>query len=167
MADKPKIEVFSAGSAICQDAIETVKRDAGSCWEVIVHDIKDMQVVRRAKLLGIRFVPAVVVVGKLRPVPLTGGRYGHVETQTGQRPHMAPPIVTVLRRTETALQCGRFSLIIARRPAILWHQHETANLHGPGCHPPCRSRVGRLDVNLLVLGFCRRAAVPCASLWSI
>jgi glutaredoxin 3 len=73
MADKPKIEVFSAGSAICQDAIEAVKRDAGSSWEVIVHDIKDMQVVRRAKLLGIRFVPAVVIDGKLRSVPLTGG----------------------------------------------------------------------------------------------
>ena len=45
--------------------IEAVKREAGSSSEVIVHDMKNIQVARRAKELGIRFVPAVVIDGKL------------------------------------------------------------------------------------------------------
>jgi glutaredoxin len=65
MADKRKIEIFSAGCATCQEAIEAVKREACSFCEVIVHDMKDMQVVRRAKDLGVRSVPAVVIDGKL------------------------------------------------------------------------------------------------------
>jgi hypothetical protein len=65
MADKRKIEVFSAGCATCRDAIEAVKREACSSCEVIVHDMKDMQVVTRAKELGVRSVPAIVIDGKL------------------------------------------------------------------------------------------------------
>lgn len=65
MADKRKIEIFSAGCAACQEAIEAVKREACSSCEIIVHDMKDMQVARRAKDLGIRSVPAVVIDGKL------------------------------------------------------------------------------------------------------
>ena len=65
MADKRKIEVFSAGCAVCNEAIEAVKREACPSCEVIVHDMKDMQVVRRAKDLGVRSVPAVVIDGKL------------------------------------------------------------------------------------------------------
>ena len=65
MADKRKIEVFSAGCATCRDAIEEVKREACSSCEVIVHDMKDMQVVTRAKELGVRSVPAIVIDGKL------------------------------------------------------------------------------------------------------
>jgi len=65
MAEKRKIEIFSAGCPTCHEAIETVKREACSSCEVIVHDMKDMQVVRRAKDLGVRSVPAVVIDGKL------------------------------------------------------------------------------------------------------
>jgi glutaredoxin len=65
MADKRKIEIFSAGCATCHEAIEAVRREACSSCEVIVHDMKDIQVVRRAKDLGIRSVPAVVIDGKL------------------------------------------------------------------------------------------------------
>ncbi|MDE2330507.1 MAG: thioredoxin family protein [Bradyrhizobium sp.] len=65
MADKRKIEIFSAGCAICQEAIEAVRRAACSSCEVIVHDMKDMQVARRAKDMGIRSVPAAVIDGKL------------------------------------------------------------------------------------------------------
>ena len=65
MAEKRKIEIFSAGCPTCHEAIETVKREAYSSCEVIVHDMKDMQVVRRAKDLGVRSVPAVVIDGKL------------------------------------------------------------------------------------------------------
>ena len=65
MANKRKVEVFSAGCAVCVEVIDAVKREAGSSSEVIVHDMKDIQVARRAKELGIRSVPAVVIDGKL------------------------------------------------------------------------------------------------------
>jgi hypothetical protein len=65
MAAKRKVEVFSAGCATCHEAIEIVKKAACSSCEVIVHDMKDIQVVRRAKELGIQSVPAVVIDGKL------------------------------------------------------------------------------------------------------
>ena len=53
MANKRKVEVFSAGCATCHEAIEAVKREACSSCEIIVHDMKDMQVARRAKELGV------------------------------------------------------------------------------------------------------------------
>jgi hypothetical protein len=65
MADRRKIEIFSAGCAICQEAIEAVKREACSSCEVVVHDMKDTQIARRAQHLGIQSVPAVVIDGKL------------------------------------------------------------------------------------------------------
>ena len=65
MATKRKVEVFSAGCDTCNEAIETVKRAACSSCEVIIHDMRDIDVVKRAKSLGIRSVPSVVVDGKL------------------------------------------------------------------------------------------------------
>jgi len=65
MATKRKIEVFSAGCATCTEAIEVIKRAACSSCEVIVHDMKIIEVAKRAKELSIRSVPAVVIEGKL------------------------------------------------------------------------------------------------------
>ena len=65
MAAKRKIEVFSAGCATCQETIETIKRAACPSCEVIVHDMRDVEVAERAKGLGIRSVPAVIIEGKL------------------------------------------------------------------------------------------------------
>jgi len=65
MATKRKVEVFSAGCATCHEVIEIVNKAACSSCGVVVHDMKDVQVVRRAKELGIRSVPAVVIDGKL------------------------------------------------------------------------------------------------------
>jgi glutaredoxin 3 len=65
MPNKRKIEVFSAGCATCREAVESVKRAACSSCEVIVLDMKDIKVAERAKTLGIRSVPAVVIDGKL------------------------------------------------------------------------------------------------------
>ena len=65
MATKRKIEIFSAGCAACNEAIETVKRAACPSWEVTVHNMKNMDVAKRAKSLGIRSVPSVVIDGKL------------------------------------------------------------------------------------------------------
>ncbi len=65
MTDKRTIEVFSAGCPACEEAIELVNRIAcGSC-EVSVLDMKEPSVAGRAKSLGIRSVPAVVIDGKL------------------------------------------------------------------------------------------------------
>jgi len=64
MAGRKKIEVFSAGCATCKETIETVKRIAGA-HEVVIHDMHKSNVASRAKQLGVRSVPAVVIDGKL------------------------------------------------------------------------------------------------------
>jgi hypothetical protein len=61
-----KIEVFSAGCTTCEETIEAIRRES-SAAEIVVHDMKDIQVVRRAKELGVRSVPAVVIDGELAP----------------------------------------------------------------------------------------------------
>jgi len=62
---KRKVEVFSAGCALCEEVIDVVRREAGSSSEVIVHNMKDARALARAEELGIRSVPAVVVDGRL------------------------------------------------------------------------------------------------------
>lgn len=65
MATKRKVEVFIAGCAACTEVVEMVRRAACPACEVMVHDMKDINVATRAKSLGIRSVPSVVVDGKL------------------------------------------------------------------------------------------------------
>ena len=65
MADKRKLEIFSAGCAACTEVIEMVRRAAGPSDEVAVHDMKDINVTQRAKSLCIRSVPSVLIDGKL------------------------------------------------------------------------------------------------------
>jgi len=65
MDSKRKIEVFSAGCSACQETIELVKRIACPSCEVSVLDMKNSNVASRAKNLGIRSVPAVVIDGKV------------------------------------------------------------------------------------------------------
>ncbi len=65
MSAKRKIEVFSAGCPACEETIALVNRMACTSCEVSVPDMKDPGVASRAKSLGIRSVPAVVIDGKL------------------------------------------------------------------------------------------------------
>jgi len=65
MSNKRTIEVFSAGCPVCEETIALVNRVACPSCEVIVLDMKDLAVASRAKSLGIRSVPAVVIDGKL------------------------------------------------------------------------------------------------------
>jgi hypothetical protein len=65
MATKRKIEVFSAGCPACQDTVALVQRVACPSCDVRVLDMNDPNVAQRAKGLGIRSVPAVVINGKL------------------------------------------------------------------------------------------------------
>jgi glutaredoxin len=65
MGDKRKVEIFSAGCPICKETIAAVRREASSSSEIIVHDMHDMRIAQRARELGIRSIPAVVIDGKL------------------------------------------------------------------------------------------------------
>ena len=65
MATKRKVEVFSAGCPACKEAVDTVKAAACPSCDVIVLDMHDSEVAKRAKTLGVRSVPAVVIDGKL------------------------------------------------------------------------------------------------------
>lgn len=65
MNTKRKIEVFSAGCPACEETVQLVNRVACSSCEVSVLDMQDATVAKRAKELGIRSVPAVVIDGKL------------------------------------------------------------------------------------------------------
>jgi len=65
MAAKRKIEIFSAGCAACEDTIKLVNSLACPSCEVSILNMKDTGVAGRAKQLGIRSVPAVVIDGKL------------------------------------------------------------------------------------------------------
>ncbi len=72
MAAKRKIEVFSAGCPACEEAVRLVNRIACPSCEVTILDMKNPAVANRAKNLGIRSVPAVVIDGKL--ADCCGGR---------------------------------------------------------------------------------------------
>ena len=65
MSNKRILEVFSAGCPTCEETVALVNRVACPSCEVIVLDMKDPAVASRAKSLGIRSVPAVVIDGKL------------------------------------------------------------------------------------------------------
>ncbi|NJO36618.1 MAG: hypothetical protein HC871_02095 [Rhizobiales bacterium] len=65
MAAKRKIEIFSAGCAVCTEAVNQIKGAACPSCDVIVLDMKDQSVAERAKRIGIRSVPAVVIDGVL------------------------------------------------------------------------------------------------------
>ena len=65
MSTKRKIEIFSAGCPVCQEAIATIKDNACASCAVSIFDMNDPAVPGRAKNLGIKSVPAVVIDGKL------------------------------------------------------------------------------------------------------
>ena len=65
MDTKRKIEVFSAGCPVCEETIELVNQVACPSCEISVLDMKDPNVAIRAKSLGIRSIPAVVINDKL------------------------------------------------------------------------------------------------------
>ncbi len=65
MAGKRKIEVFSAGCPACEETVQLINRIACPSCEVTLLDMKKPAVANRAKEMGIRSVPAVVIDGKL------------------------------------------------------------------------------------------------------
>lgn len=65
MSNKRTIEVFSAGCPACEETISLVNRVACPSCEVSILDMNDTAIAKRAKAIGIRSVPAVVIDGKL------------------------------------------------------------------------------------------------------
>jgi glutaredoxin 3 len=65
MNAKRKIEIFSAGCPACEETIQLVNRAACPSCDVTVLDMRDPPIASRAKSLGIRSVPAVVIDGRL------------------------------------------------------------------------------------------------------
>lgn len=65
MAKTRKIEVFSAGCAVCEDTIALINRIACPSCEVEILDMHKSEVSKKAKRYGIRSVPAVVIDGTL------------------------------------------------------------------------------------------------------
>jgi glutaredoxin 3 len=68
-----KIEIFSAGCAVCDEAVAQVKAAACPSCEVSVVKMSDTRIAARAKSLGIRSLPAVVIDGKLASCCTNGG----------------------------------------------------------------------------------------------
>lgn len=60
-----KVEIFSAGCTVCNETVELVKRISCPSCDMTVLNMNDQKVAQRARSLGIRSVPAVVVDGKL------------------------------------------------------------------------------------------------------
>ena len=65
MATTRKIEVFSAGCAVCEDTIALINRIACPSCEVEILDMRQPEVAKKAQRYGIHSVPAVAVDGKL------------------------------------------------------------------------------------------------------
>lgn len=78
MNNRRKIDIFSAGCPLCQEAIATIKDNACPSCEVSVHDMNDPAVASRARSLGIKSIPAVAIDGQ--PAHCCEGRGPDIET---------------------------------------------------------------------------------------
>jgi len=65
MATKRTVEIFSAGCPACEETVRLVNRVACPSCEETVLDMHNPEVARRAKSLGVRSVPTVVINGQL------------------------------------------------------------------------------------------------------
>ena len=65
MADKRRIEIFSAGCPACEETIQTVNALACPSCDVQVLDMQQTDAAAKAKEYGVKSVPAVVIDGKL------------------------------------------------------------------------------------------------------
>lgn len=65
MADQRKVEVFSAGCPVCEDAVALVRNLACASCDIDVLDMSEPEVSRRAEELGVQSLPAVAINGSL------------------------------------------------------------------------------------------------------
>jgi len=62
-----QVEVFSTGCPICEETIRLICRLCGDFYEITVLSVRDEIIANRARGLGLRSFPAVVVDGELVP----------------------------------------------------------------------------------------------------
>ena len=62
---KRKVEIFSAGCAVCDELVKRVRGIACPSCDVVVLDMKQPDVVARAKELHVASLPAVAINGTL------------------------------------------------------------------------------------------------------
>ena len=65
MTSQRRIEIFSAGCAVCADAIARIRDNACPSCDIAVLDMNDEAVAAQAEELGVGSVPAVAIDGKL------------------------------------------------------------------------------------------------------
>lgn len=65
MAQTRKIEILSAGCAICETAVSEIRAAACPSCETRVLDMRDDKVAAWAESLGVRSLPAIVIDGTL------------------------------------------------------------------------------------------------------
>ncbi len=66
MANKRRIEVFSAGCSLCDDTLKLVKDAVASCGcEVIERRCPENELCLEAKQYGVRTMPTVAVDGEI------------------------------------------------------------------------------------------------------
>ncbi len=74
---KRKVEVFTAGCPVCDEAVKTVRETACPDCEITVYDLnkgcETGECMEKAKAYGIKRVPAVAVDGKLLECCRQGG----------------------------------------------------------------------------------------------
>ena len=106
-----RIEIFVAGCYVCAEAVETVKRVAGSSHRVEVLDMRCPDVAARARHLGIHSVPSVVIDGKLT---YCSGR-GPEEATLRNAIH-----AKIWRRPTTAEECATRADLRLRLGGLRW-----------------------------------------------
>ena len=72
MNHKRNVEIFSAGCGCCDEAVALVRQISCPSCNITVHDMRQENVAQRARQLGIRQVPSVVVDGKLADCCVSG-----------------------------------------------------------------------------------------------
>src|SRR5215469_13771380 len=65
MAQRRKIEVFTAGCPCCTEAVQLVEFLAGTEHDIEIRDMHDAAVAVAAASYGIRRLPAIVIDGRL------------------------------------------------------------------------------------------------------
>lgn len=64
---KRRVEVFTGGCPCCDEAADLVQRDASANCDVEFLDIRLSHAQEKARLYGIRNLPAIIVDGKVAP----------------------------------------------------------------------------------------------------
>lgn len=73
MANQRQIDIYSAGCAVCEDAVKMVRDMACPSCNITIRDMTDPEVSNKARSLGIKTVPAVVIDDQLADCCSTAG----------------------------------------------------------------------------------------------